>query len=160
MPALDVSSQKTATLRHHHALNTRPRTVQDPAFTSGDPFFDAHDLIQVKYEMLRRVREDGQSVSRASEAFGFSRPSFYQALGAFRDGGLPGLIPQRPGPRRAHKLSERVVDALEAALVEQPTLSSAAMVALLHERFNLTVHPRSVERALDRRRKGGLQATA
>ena len=39
--------------------------------------------MQVKYEMLRRVREDGQRVSEASATFGFSRPSFYEAQAAF-----------------------------------------------------------------------------
>ena len=37
--------------------------VRDPLFTSGSPFFDPRDLVQVKYELLRRVRVDGDSVS-------------------------------------------------------------------------------------------------
>ena len=145
---------KVSTLRHQHALNPRPERVRDPAFTSGNPFFDAQDLVQVKYEMLRRVREDGERVSEASATFGFSRPSFYEAQAAFEQSGLAGLVPQRPGPRRAHKLSAAVLDALEAALREQPRLSSADLARLVETRFSLSVHPRSVERALRRRKKG------
>ncbi len=127
----------------------------DAAFTSGNPFFDARDLIQVKYEMLRRVREDGQSVSQAVAAFGFSRPSFYQAQAVFAAEGLPGLVPQRPGPKRAHKLSEEVVDRLEAALEANPALTSAQLAQRLEAELGLQVHRRSVERALSRRQKKG-----
>jgi hypothetical protein len=72
--------------------------VADPAFNSGNPFFDARDLVQVKYEMLRRVRQEGRRVTKSAAAFGFSRPSFYEAQASFEIGGLPGLLPQRPGP--------------------------------------------------------------
>ncbi len=151
--------EKIAALRRHHALNPRPQAVSDPAFTSGNPFFDRDDLVQVKYEMLRRVRQEGQRVSQSAAAFGFSRPSFYEAQAVFEEGGLPALIPQRPGPRRAHKLSEEVVETLERALAEDGSLNSARLAQLVHEQFGLRVHPRSVERALARSRKRGLQAS-
>lgn len=133
--------------------------MRDPAFTEGSPFFDAEDLVQVKYEMLRRVREEGERVSEVSAAFGFSRPSFYAAQAAFREAGLPGLVPQRPGPRRAHKLSEPVLDLLEQTLDAEPSLTSAALAELLAERLALKVHPRSIERALARRGKKGAPQT-
>ena len=133
--------------------------MRDAAFTEGGPFFDPEDLVQVKYEMLRRVREEGARVSAASAAFGFSRPSFYAAQAAFQEAGLPGLVPQRPGPRRAHKLSAAVLALLEQALAAEPALSSAALAGLLEERLALRVHPRSIERALARRaKKGALEA--
>ena len=149
------SAGKRAALRRHHALNPHPQAVRDPTFTDGSPFFDAEDLVQVKYEMLRRVREEGARVGEASAAFGFSRPSFYAAQAAFREAGLPGLVPQRPGPRRAHKLSEPVLALLDEALDADPSLTSAALAGLLAERLALRVHPRSIERALARRAKKG-----
>ena len=87
MPQKDA---KLATLRQQGTLNPRPRAVTDPQFAQ-DRFFDPRDLVQVKYEMLRRVQSDGHSVTGAATAFGFSRPSFYQALSAFEEGGLAGL---------------------------------------------------------------------
>ncbi len=155
--ARNAADGKLAALRLHHAVNPRARAVSDPNFTSGTPFFDARDLVQVKYEMLRRARQEGQPVSRAAAAFGFSRPSFYVAQALFDQAGLPGLLPQRPGPRRAHKLSEAVVDFLEQQLTEDATVRVPQLVRRLHERFSLEVHPRSVERALERRRKKGAQ---
>ena len=149
---------KEAALRQHHALNPRPEMVSDPAFTSDNAFFDPRDLVQVKYEMLRRVSEEGASVTEAAAGFGFSRPTFYEAQTAFAAAGLTGLLPQRPGPRRAHKLSEAVVDQLEAALAADPSLSSAQLAQILAEQHGLRVHRRSVERALARRRKKGAPA--
>lgn len=151
---MDTDAAKDAALRRHHALNPRPDGVTDPVFRSGDPFFDRRDLVQVKYEMLRRAREEGQPVSRAAAAFGFSRPSFYAAQARFEDAGLPGLVPERPGPRRAHKLSAPVVEALAAARAADPSLGSTDLAAIAKERFGIRVHRRSVERALARRKRG------
>jgi transposase len=148
---------KESALRRHHALNPRARAVRDLAFTSGNLFFDPRDLVQVKYEMLRRVRQEGETVSQAAASFGFSRPSFYEAQAVFEAAGLPGLLPQRPGPKRAHKLSEEVVDRLEGSLAADPSLNATRLAALLEAELGLRVHPRSVERALARRRKRGLQ---
>lgn len=141
---------KVAALRAQHALNPEPGSVADPNFSNGSPFFDARDVVQVKYEMLRRVHHDGQTVSAAATSFGFSRPSFYEAQTALREAGLPGLLPQRRGPRRAHKLSTEVVVALQEARERDPSLTTPQLVELVRERFGLSVHRRSIERALTR----------
>ena len=149
------ADEKRAALRAAHALNPRPEAVVDPAFTRGDPFFDAHDLVQVKYEMLRRVHSEGQSVTQVAAAFGFSRPSFYDAQAAWQTAGLAGLLPVRPGPRGGHKLTPAVVAFLAEQRARDPTLRPAQLVALVADHFGLTVHQRSIERALARRAKGG-----
>jgi predicted DNA-binding protein (UPF0251 family) len=51
-------------------------------FESND-FFDTRDLLQAKYEMLRRVDIDGWSFTQAAQALGVSRPVFYPARTAF-----------------------------------------------------------------------------
>ena len=140
---------KALALKAHGCLNPRPDAVRDELFVSN-PFFDPRDLLQVKYEMLRRVREDGLPVSHAATSFGVSRPTWYQAHRAYEAGGLPALLPHRPGPRRPHKLSDEVVAALRAARSEQPTLSVRDLVELVRERFGFSVHRRSIERALGR----------
>ena len=157
MPATPRREDKDSALRRHHALNPRPNAVSASTFTAGNPFFDPRDLVQVKYEMLRRVRQDGESVTRVAVDFGFSRPSFYEAQAVFESAGLPGLLPQRPGPKRAHKLSDEMVDRLEDALTADPSLNTAGLVRLLEQDHGLRVHRRSVERALARRRKKGAQ---
>lgn len=141
---------KVTALREARALNPRPDAVTDEAFAAGG-FLDARDLVQVKYEMVRRVHLEGQPVSAAAAAFGFSRPSWYSAAEALDADGLPGLLTQRPGPRRAHKLTGEIVDFLEQAMQEDPSLRATGLAAVVADRFGITVHPRSVERALARR---------
>jgi transposase len=109
--------------------------------------------VQVKYEMVRRARVDGVPVSRSAAAFGFSRPSFYQAAAAVDAHGLAGLVPARPGPRRAHKLTEQIVDFARQAREDDPGLRSAELAELIAAQFGISVHPRSVERALARVRE-------
>ena len=101
---------KEAALAETRTLNPRPEAVRDEQFASSE-FFDARDLVQVKYEMVRRVRVDGAPVTAAAAAFGFSRPSFYEAAAAVDRDGLGGLVPAKPGPaaraqahRRGHRL--------------------------------------------------------
>ena len=115
-----------------------------------DRFFDARDLVQVKYEMVRRARVDGVPVSRSAAAFGFSRPSYYEAAAALDRDGLGGLVPAKPGPRRAHKLTEEIVAFARAAREAEPSLRSARLAEAIAARFGVVVHPRSVERALAR----------
>src|SRR5262249_61910694 len=98
---------KEAALREARCLNPRPEAVADEAFTAGPEFFDARDLVQVKYEMVRRVRAEGQPVSRAAAAFGFSRPSDYQAAASVDAAGLAGPVPAPPGPPPAAKPPRR-----------------------------------------------------
>ena len=143
---------KIESLRQQGALHPHPDRVLDPLFAEGG-FFDARDLVQVKYEMVRRVRVDGHPASRAAAAFGVSRPSFYQAQAALQTGGLVALVPKKPGPRRAHKLDRDVVDFLVRARSADPSVSSPELARRVRERFGRKVHPRSVERALARRGK-------
>jgi transposase len=104
----------------------------------------------VKYEMVRRARVDGEPIGRAAAAFGVSRPSFYAAQRSLDDGGLAGLVPARPGPRGAHKLTPEVVAFARKQRAADPKLSSAGLVELIAERFGVRVHRRSVERAVAR----------
>ena len=149
----DERDEKRVALRAAHAVHPHPEAVVDALFAGDRSFFDARDLMQVKYEMLRRVQADGHSVTRTAAAFGFSRPSFYAAQAAWRQAGLPGLLPARPGPRGAHKLTTEVVAFLEQALARDPMLRSTHLAALVRDHFDLVVHPRCIERALGRRAK-------
>ena len=146
------SDPKADALREQGCLHPHPEKVTDEAFTASE-FFDPRDLVQVKYEMLRRVRADGHSVSQSAARFGLSRPSYYQAQKAYAEGGLPALLPKKPGPRRAHKLSAEVVETLREALAEKPELKAQELAQLVTQRFGFSVHRRSIERALVRREK-------
>lgn len=139
-------------LRQHGTLNPRPQDVTHELFRHSD-FFDPHDLVQVKYEMLRHSRVDRKPIQQAAKSFGLSRPSFYQARAAFRESGLAGLLPQRRGPRGGHKLTDEVMKFVVQLKAGDPSLSFKQLVRAVQQEFDLTVHPRSIERQLLRQKK-------
>ena len=143
---------KFEALQQQGTLNPRRKQVRDELFLQ-DEFFDPRDLVQVKYEMLRRVQTEGQSVTDASANFGFSRPSFYQALSAFEQDGLAGLVPHKRGPKQAHKLTPEVLAFIGEMRQKEPSVRLPDLVKLIQDRFGIRVHPRSIERSLLRHQK-------
>src|SRR5262245_7632894 len=107
MPQNDSKRSKADALLEQGALNVSPEKVRDPKFQEGE-FFDPRDIVQVKYEMLRRVRVEKSSVTNVAEEYGLSRPTYYQARSGFDAAGIPGLVPKKRGPHGPHKLSEEV----------------------------------------------------
>jgi transposase len=152
MPDHKRPDPKLAALRERGLLNPKPERVIDETFQHSQ-FFDARDLLQVKYEMIRSVQIGGASVARAASAFGFSRPSFYQAQSAFSHGGLPALLPKKRGPRHPRKLGRDVMDFIQEIRAGDRRATPSTLVGLVKERFGLVVHQRSVERALARLEK-------
>ena len=150
-----MSDEKLGNLRQSHTLHPHPDQVRDPLFTTGSAFFDPRDVVQVKYELLRRVRVDGESVCHAAALFALSRPTFYAAQAAWERSGLVGLFPEPTGPRHAHKLTQDILALLRPRAA---TMSSTELAAWLREAHQVLVHPRSIERALARAaKKGGSQ---
>jgi transposase len=143
---------KRRLLRQQGVLHPHPQAVTSALFQDSH-FFDPDDLIQVKYEMLRRVEAESLSVSRAAHEAGLSRPAFYQAQAALQRAGLAGLIPQKPGPHGAHKLTAQVLDFLERRRATQPALKYAELARLVQEKLGVTVHARTLQRVLSRRQK-------
>ena len=105
--------------------------------------------------MVREVEKEGRSVTRTAEAFGFSRPAFYQIKAAFDDKGLSGLIPQKRGPRGRHKLSAEIMDYAVSQRGENPDIGVPELLNMIKRNFGLTVHRRSLERALKQEKKNG-----
>lgn len=138
---------KRQALREQGVLHPRAHTVSDGLFHQYD-FFDPRDLLQVKYEMLRRVEADRQSVTSAAAAFGLSRPSFYEARAAWQREGLAGLLPKKRGPRAGYKLTPEVIAFLERERAADLSASPVSLALEVEERFGVRVHPRSIERAL------------
>ncbi len=143
---------KEAALAATRCLNPHPEQVTDPGFLASE-FFDARDAVQVKYEMVRKVKADGAPVTAAAAAFGYSRPAYYAAAAALERAGLEGLVPARPGPRGPHKLTEAILTWAEQQLAASPGLRPAQLAPLIGESFGVRVHPRTVEKALARRRE-------
>jgi transposase len=107
----------------------------------------------VKYEMLRRHRVDGRPVTAVAAAFGASRQTFYVTNAAFSMGGLPGLLPRARGPQRAHKCTDAILDFVAQWRAEHATAAWPEVAEAVRRRFHVTIHPRSLTRALARREK-------
>ena len=144
------SDAKRESLVASRTLNPHPQAVTVEVVGQG--FFDPRDLVQVKYEMVRRVQVEGMAVSQAAAAFGLSRQTLYTAQAVLVERGLAGLVPGKPGPKQGHKLTEAVVDHLEELLATDPSTSVVDLAAAVEQQFDVRVHPRSVQRALARRR--------
>jgi transposase len=151
---VEPSDRKQTLLKQHGCLHAKADQVQDALFSQSE-FFDPRDLVQVRYEMLRRVRIDGISVTEAARQYGFSRVAFYHALAAFARDGIPGLFPQRRGPKHAHKLTDAIVAFMAQAKSKDPNLPVPELAKMVRDQFGLSIHPRSIERALSKARKRG-----
>ena len=144
--------RKAEALRQQGVLHPNPKVVLDEAFRRGE-FFDPRDRVQVRYEMLRRHRIEGQSVKAVSAAFGMSRQAFYTTEAVFEDQGIAGLLPRRRGPRRAHKCTDEILDFVEQLRGEPSAGDGENVAEAIHRRFAVSINPRSIERALARRKK-------
>lgn len=127
-------------------LNPAPEKVLDPKFREIE-FFDPHDAVQVKYEMLRRVSVENTSVTDTSDEYGVSRPTYYQTKAHFDEAGIAGLVPKKRGPRGPHKIQGEVLAFLKTRLVPGEPIRAREMARLIQKEFDLDVHPRTIERA-------------
>ncbi len=147
MPNAAANDPKLHALQNSQTLHPRPDKVRHPLFLAGG-FFDARDLLQVKYEALRTHQADGQSLSQVARDFGLSRPTVYEAKSLLARHGLDGLVPRKSGPKTAHKFTAEVLEFLQAARAQEPAISAQELARRVKQRFQLNVHPRSLERAL------------
>jgi len=146
------NAAKIQTLRQQGVLNPHPEAVTDPLFQTGD-FFDSQDMLQVKYEMLRRVEVEKAPVTEAAAAFGLSRPAFYQAQQAVAQQGLAGLIPRKRGPHGAHKLTPAILDFVLQQRAASPSLKTGELILRIQQQFGVDVHRRTIERHLVQQEK-------
>jgi transposase len=141
---------KTAALLEEGTLNTSPERISDPKFQPGD-FFDPRDLVQVRYEMLRRVAVDDVSVARATAEYGVSRPTFYQTKASFDASGIAGLVPRKRGPHGPRKLRGEILAFVEKQLTPGDPIRARELARLIQREFSIEIHPRTIERALEKK---------
>ena len=138
---------KLENLAHEGTVNPASGKVRDPKFQEGG-FFDPRDVVQVKYEMLRRVTVEKASVTDVSDDFGVSRPTFYQAKSDFEGAGIAGLVPKKRGPRGPNKLQGEILAFIKARLSPGEPIRARDLANLVRDEFGLDVHPRTIERAI------------
>lgn len=152
MKQSQTSKQKEQYLQNHGVLNPRPERVQDKHFQSNE-FFDPLDLLQVRYEMIRRHRIDNATILETSKQFGVSRVTFYQVAGMYDHQGLIGLVPQKPGPKSPHKCTEEIIEFVNQQRSQQPDITWEDLIHEVYEKFDVYLHQRTIERGLARNKK-------
>jgi len=140
---------KRQVLRKNGTLNPRLDRVKSELFTDNE-FFDAADLMQIKYEMVRAAEQQGRPISKVAKEFGLSRPAFYHAQQAFREQGLAGLLPRKRGPKSSYKLTGEALAFVEQQAERKGCPNTTKLAETITERFGVCVHPRTVQRALHR----------
>jgi transposase len=139
-------------LKREGTLHPNPEKVRADLLKQS-PFFDANDLMQMKYEMLRRVNVDQHTASEAAREFGLSRVAYYHACEQHHAHGLAGLLPQRRGPKHPHKLSSEVMLFVGEQLTSTTESPDWALLSKqIEARFGTKVHPRSIQRAVKRKK--------
>lgn len=143
----DNHRSKSEALLEEGTLNASPEKVSDPKFQEGE-FFDPRDIVQVKYEMLRRVFLENIAVTDVAAEYGVSRPTYYQARANFENAGIAGLVPKKRGPHGPHKLQGEVLAFLNRHHVSGEPIRARKLARLVQLEFNIEVHPRTIERTL------------
>ncbi len=142
---------KAGALSEEGTLNPAPENVRDPKFLANE-FFDPRDIVQVKYEMLRRVSVENVPVTDAAQDYGVSRPTYYQAKGNFAKAGIAGLVPKKRGPRGPRKLQGEALRFVENQVMPGEPIQARQLAALIRQKFGLAIHPRTIERTLARKK--------
>lgn len=139
---------KRRRLKEAGVLHPQPERVRDPLFLDHSEFFDPHDLLQVRYELLRAQLAGSEKVARLCRRFGVSRQTFYSLLERFSTGGSSGLLPGKPGPKGPSKLSRKVVSFVRTQLARDEQLSGAALAPKVEAKFGVCLHKRTIEKLL------------
>ena len=147
-PAKRQALQATGT------FNPRAAQVGHPLFQQSS-FFDPEDLLQLKYETLRALQIEHYPIAQAARDFGLSRPTIYEAQTQFELRGLEGLLPRKRGPKTAHKLTDQILQYLREQAAAEPDVGAEELSRRVHERYAVRLHPRTIQKALKAKAKGG-----
>ena len=142
-----LPDDKSQALKKQNLLYPKASKITDELFQTLT-FFDPRDLVQVKYEMLRRVSVENVLVTDATEDYGVSRPTYYQAKANLAEAGIAGLVPKKRGPHGPHKLHGEVLRFVENQVTPGEPIRARQLTTLIRQKFNLQVQPRTIERAL------------
>lgn len=143
------ANSKRRRLQRAGLLQARSHQVVDPLFRELPEFFDARDLLQVRYELLRAHLVSGDRIRAVCARYGVSRQTFYNLLEKFEQSGTAGLLPERPGPRGPWKLTTEVLTFARQQLRSEPEVSGAGLSSRIEANFGVVIHKRTAERLLE-----------
>lgn len=137
--------EKISHLKKGATFNPKASEVKDELFLKN-VFFDPQDLVQVKYEMLRKVGKEDFEVKEAVYLFGMSRQYYYKVKTAFDREGIAGLLPGKRGPKHPFKLTDDIVGFINEMVKEDPSVTNQRIAGEIEARFKVAVNPRTIQR--------------
>jgi transposase len=140
-----MNTKKVDVLMKNGSFNKNATLVSSPLFKSNS-YFDPQDIVQVKYEMLRAVKNNELSVSDASRQFGFSRTAYYKIERRFTEAGVEGLCPQKTGPKSPAKVTPAIMDFVSELKEKHPGITNDRIINELKEQKGVSIHKRSLQR--------------
>jgi transposase len=146
-----MSEKKMKSLIDNGSFNRNAESVSNHLFKTN-PYFDPQDLVQVKYEMLRSVKNEGCNVADASRQFGFSRTAYYKIEKRFHEAGVEGLCAQKTGPKSPAKITQEIVELADSLRTERPGITNDEIVAEIGAQTGVAIHKRSLQRALSKKK--------
>lgn len=145
--------EKKEVLLNNGTYNKNHSLVRNEKFLVN-PFFDAMDIVQVKYEMLKEASSSQRTIEQTAKEFGFSRASFYKIKAAYEENGIFALVPDKSGPQKARKLSTPYQLYIDQYMESKPKASSSEIRNKLKEEKNLDISKRTIERYRSRSKHG------
>lgn len=156
---MDIQKEKHKRLKKDGTLHPQPQKVTADFIGQSD-FFDPEDLVQMKYEMLRKVSMNEESITDAARSFGLSRVAFYHAQQQYHKRGLAGLLPDRRGPKKPHKLTPEVMTFINKELKAMcGTIDWEEISRQVEAKFGFKIHPRSIRRSIKNKKNSKCRQT-
>ena len=140
-----INTAKIEILKANGSYNRHASAVVSPLFI-GNAHFDPHDLVQVKYEMLRAVMRNEMTVTEASGQFGFSRAAYYKIEKSFGCAGVNGLFLQKTGPKSAVKATKEILRFADELKDNDPGITNDRIVEEIQKQKGVALHKRSLQR--------------
>jgi transposase len=112
----------------------------------NNPYFDVYDIIQVKYEMIRAVKNEELSVTDSSIQFGFSRTAYYKIERQFNEEGIYGLFSKKTGPKLPVKLTKDILDFANDLKIQRSDITNEEIVEEIYLQKGIRIHKRSLQR--------------
>ena len=161
MPVDRGKHDKQAVLRQHATLNPRPGGVTHALFQGGE-FFDPHDLLQVKYEMLRLVNRRQAPDQRGGQGLRLLPPVVLPGPDRLRARrlGRPDARTSRARTAATSSLRRCCEFVVQARAADPQLRAAQRWPSSVRQRFGVQVHPRSIERQLAAQKKTALSCPA
>ena len=131
----------------------RIRLFQPPPRTCKGTLVSKQSLLRSSRFSASQIRDAALCKDRRSVQERNSKTFWCLSPSAFARAGLAGLLLQQRGPKEAHKLDTKVMAFIETWITKDQKVRARELAELVRTHFNLLVHPRSIERALARKKK-------